>query len=319
MEISLEILSDEKGYYDRQCPNTECEYIFKINMEDWIEKVKDDKVFCPMCGHMAPSDEWYTDDQIEGIQKIAENWAKRYIQGELNKTLTKLSRSTRNNQFVKIAYKPSRKITFQNNPIGQREEWEVEIICESCGTRSSVIGSAYFCPCCGNNAAEKVFDESLDTIQKMIESKQAMLTVFSELYGKDKAETMWRSMFEGSLGDIVSAFQKFAEARFTKLSTKKVRVNDFQIIEKGSSLFDDYCGRGYGAWLSDEELNFMALMFQRRHILEHNNGIVDERYIKQSNDSNYKVGQRLVLKEKEVVQLLGVIKKLGEGLKELSK
>jgi Zn finger protein HypA/HybF involved in hydrogenase expression len=315
MEIPLEILSDEKGYYDRQCPNHECEYIFKIYMEDWIEKVKDEKVFCPMCGHIAPSDEWYTDDQLEGIQKMAENWAMSYIQGELNKTFKKLSRSTRNNRFVKIAYKPTRKITFQNNPIGQREEWEVEIKCESCGTRTSVIGSAYFCPCCGNNAAEKVFDESLDTIQKMIESKQAMLTMFSELYGKDKAETMCRSMFEGSLGDIVSAFQKFAEARFTKISTKKVRVNDFQIVEKGSSLFDDNCGSGYGTWLSDEELNFMNLMFQRRHILEHNNGIIDERYIKQSHDLNYNVGQRLVLKEKEVVQLLGVIKKLGEGLK----
>ncbi|MBT2687293.1 hypothetical protein J7I93_03760 [Bacillus sp. ISL-47] len=319
MEIPLEVLSDEKGYYDRQCPNQECEYIFKIHMEDWVEKVTDEKVFCPMCGHTAPSDAWFTDEQYNGIQKIVENCTLSYFQGEINKTFNKFSKSTRNNQFVKIAYKPTRKITFQNNPIGQREEWEIEIICEICGTRSSIIGSAYFCPCCGNNAAEKIFDESLDTIQKMIESKQAMLTMFSELYGKYKAETMCRSMFEGSLGDIVSAFQKYAEARFMKLSTKKVRVNDFQIVEKGSTLFNDYCGSGYGTWLSKEELNFMNLMFQRRHILEHNNGIVDERYIKQSNDLNYKVGQRLVLKEKEVVTLLRVIKELGEGLKGLSK
>ena len=319
MEIPIKILTDDKGYYDRQCPNSECEYIFKIYMEHWIEKVTDEKVFCPMCGHIAPSDEWYTDEQIDGIEKIAESWTISYIQGELNKTLTKLSKSTLKNQFVKLTYRPARKITFQNNPIGQREEWEVEIICENCGTQFSFIGSAYFCPCCGNNAAEKVFEESLDTIQKMIESKEAMLTLFAEMYGKDKAETMCRSMFEGSLGDIVSAFQKFAEARFTKLSTKKVRVNDFQILDKGSSLFRNYCGNGYDVWLSDEELNFVNLMFQRRHILEHNNGIIDERYIKQSEDSSYNVGQRLVLKEKEVVRLLEVIKKLGEGLNRLSK
>lgn len=57
LEIPLDILTDEKGYYDRQCPNQQCEYIFKIYMEDWLEKVTKEKVFCPMCGHIAPFDE----------------------------------------------------------------------------------------------------------------------------------------------------------------------------------------------------------------------------------------------------------------------
>lgn len=317
MDITIEVLSDEKGYYDRQCPNSECEYTFKIHMEDWKEKVSDEKVFCPMCGHTASSDAWYTHEQLEQIQMIAMNHAMRHIHGELNKMFKKSSSSTRNNQFFKVTYKPSRKITFVNNPIGQREEWQLELICQNCGTRSSIIGSAYFCPCCGYNAAEQVFDESIDTIQKMIDSKEAMYTMLSNMYGRDKAETMCRSMIEGSLGDIVSAYQKFAEARFTKLSTKKVRVNDFQIVEKGSSLFQEQCGRGYETWLSGSELSFMNLMFQRRHILEHNNGIIDERYLRQANDTGYNVGQRLVLKEKEVIRLIYLIKKLGMGLKSL--
>ncbi|MBE0068267.1 MULTISPECIES: integrase core domain-containing protein [Clostridia] len=47
-EIPVEFTSDEKGYYDRQCPNEKCEYVFKIYMEDWKEKVSDEQVFCPM-------------------------------------------------------------------------------------------------------------------------------------------------------------------------------------------------------------------------------------------------------------------------------
>lgn len=56
-------------------------------------------------------------------------------------------------------------------------------------------------------------------------------------------------------------------------------------------------------------------MFQRRHILEHNNGFVDERYIQKSFDTHYKIGQRLVVKDEDVIQLIVIIKKMSEGLK----
>lgn len=62
--------------------------------------------------------------------------------------------------------------------------------------------------------------------------------IFENSYGKDKAESMCRSMIEGTLGDIVSAFQKYAEELYKHTNPdNKVRVNDFQIIEKGSNLF----------------------------------------------------------------------------------
>lgn len=35
ISIPVEFTSDEKGYYDRQCPNDKCEFVFKIYMEDW--------------------------------------------------------------------------------------------------------------------------------------------------------------------------------------------------------------------------------------------------------------------------------------------
>ncbi len=35
MEIPITFQSDEKGYFDRECPNENCLYSFKINMNDW--------------------------------------------------------------------------------------------------------------------------------------------------------------------------------------------------------------------------------------------------------------------------------------------
>ena len=314
MEIPITIHSDEKGYFDRECPNENCLYTFKINMQDWKEKVSDDEVHCPMCGHIDTADKWWTQEQLESMQEIAASYAMSMITKELDKAFGKLARSTRNNKFLKITYKPSKKITFQNNPIGQSEEWETDITCEKCGTRYSVIGSAYFCPCCGHNSAASAFNESTDSIEKMLKSLPEMKQLLTESYGRDKAETMCRGLLESSLGDIVSAFQKFASCHYDTLTGEISRVNDFQIVEKGSQLFKDAAGKGYEEWLSDQELHDMNMLFQRRHLIEHNNGMVDQKYVDKSGDNSYVIGQRLVVKENDAYALLAIIKKLAKGL-----
>ena len=62
------------------------------------------------------------------------------------------------------------------------------------------------------------------------------------------------------------------------------RPNDFQRLVKGSELFEGLSGKAYSEWVTTDQLKFMSLMFQRRHLLEHNNGLVDQRYVAQTND-----------------------------------
>ena len=314
MSIPVTIQSDEKGYFDRECPNEDCLYTFKILMKDWKEKVSDEEVHCPMCGHVDTSDKWWTQDQLEEIKKIAEKWALNYIQGELDKSFKKLAQSTRHNKYIRITYKPGRRVSFINNPIGQSEEWETEICCEKCGTHYSVIGSAYFCPCCGYNSAVDSFNNSLESIRKMLDSLPEMKAMLINKYDMDSAETMCRSLLESSIGDMVSAFQKFASCKYEELSGKHSRVNDFQIIDKGSQLFEEETGNGYSKWLSSTELSFLKQMFQKRHLLEHNNGLVDQKYLDKSLDSSYSLGQRVIIKETDAYKLLDILKTLGNEL-----
>lgn len=316
INIPIELKSDDKGYLDRECPNKNCLYKFKINIEDWKNIVSKDKVYCPMCGNTDIPDNWWTQEQLKECENIVQNFAMSYIQKELRKSFKSLEKSS--SKYIKIKYNPGRKITFVNNPIGQSDEWNLDITCKNCGTRYSVIGSAYFCPHCGFNSVEEVLNESLDTINKMLDSVQEMKEMFCNMYGKDKAETMTRSMIEGSIGDMVAAFQKFAEMKFKDLSNKTVKVNDFQIVEKGSDLYRDAISYGYEKWLNEDELKEMNLNFQKRHILEHNNGIIDEKYIEKSNDTTYKVGQRVIIKIEDAYELLNIIKKLTKGLNNIT-
>lgn len=315
MEIPVEIISDEKGYIDRECPHEECEFVFKVHIEDWKKKVSDEIVYCPRCGHIAPSDQWWTQQQLEDIKDIAMQWAMSQVQKTIQKSFKKMSRQS--NKYFKIKFKPGKVITFQNNPIGQQEEWELEIHCNQCGTKTGVVGTAYFCPCCGHNAVDRVFNESMDRIKKQINSLNEMQEMLEKMYDKDTATNMIRNMIETSLKDIISAYQKFAIECFNKGCTKKIRPNDFQIVDKGSSLFKKYYGTGYEEWLTNNEINYMILMFQRRHILEHNNGIVDDKYLQNSKDTTYRVGQRVVCKIDHVSKLLKIIKKLSENICEI--
>ena len=166
--IPITFRSDEKGYFDRRCPNPKCHYVFKVLMEDWEEKVSDNEVHCPLCGFVDTSDKWMTKDQSDKIREIVASWAMNYAQKELDKAFKDLEQSTRNNKHMKITYTPGHRTTFTNNPIGQSKEWETEICCEKCGTHYSVIGAAFFCPCCGHNSAVTSFNDSLNSIRKML-------------------------------------------------------------------------------------------------------------------------------------------------------
>ena len=74
-------------------------------------------------------------------------------------------------------------------------------------------------------------------------------------------------------------------------------------------------GKGYEEWLAKQELERMNLLFQRRHIIEHNAGIVDEKYIEKSLDTTYLIGQRIIVRKEDAIELLRIIKKLSTGLK----
>lgn len=82
-QVSVEIKADEKGYLDRQCPAENCEFLFKINEQDWKNICRDEAVWCPMCGHEAPAKHWFSKAQVEH----AEREAKRLVAGRIDKAM----------------------------------------------------------------------------------------------------------------------------------------------------------------------------------------------------------------------------------------
>jgi hypothetical protein len=91
----------------------------------------------------------------------------------------------------------------------------------------------------------------------------------------------------------------------------KAPFNVLQRLDDGSELWKQVCSKGYEDWLDRTELCALKILFQKRHILVHNEGIVDDKYIKRSGDSTYRIGQRIVVTGLDIRRLAGLIGKLA--------
>lgn len=311
--IKVSVVPDEKGFYDRQCPNPECEFIFKIKLDDWTEKVSNEVVYCPQCGYSSKSDDWNTEFQIERIQEIAVSAVMGWIHDELSNTMKTLERETRSNKYCKVTYKPGRRPELLDLPIEQLPNWETEYTCPKCGVTISTIGNIHFCPCCGLVLSIDTYLDTLATKERQLNSLSEIEDSCRPTLGEDGARKIRTQIEESTLVELVSGFQSFAEQLYLSVANTKPKKNLFQRIKNGSEAFESLIGVSYETIIGDD-IRFMQLMFQRRHLLEHKNGIVDEDYLRKAGDANARLGQRIIVRDSDLIDFIKVLRTLAEGL-----
>lgn len=316
MSVNVPIQQDEKGYIDKQCPNEECEFIFKVSDEDWAEKFKDEGVFCPKCGHCAPADSYWTKEQIRHAEKQAYKQAEHLISEVLTKGANRFNRSQPKKSFItfsmKVTGKGSRHVII---PASATDAFELEIQCDQCNSRFAVQGASYFCPCCSHSNVIRVFDESVAKIISSVESLDEIKQALVKAGKKTEAENIEQVVLESSLEDCVTIFQSFSN-RYFEINHSDIQVpfNGFQRLDKADELWRKATGKSFDTILSLGEAERLLQFFQRRHILTHSDGIVDEKYLKNSKDKNYAIGQRIVVSKTDILEFCQLIKKLKTGL-----
>lgn len=313
LSVKIECHADADGYLDKECPNPACLFGFKIHEEDWRNIVRDEEVFCPSCGHSDPAKDWFTTEQAEWAKKAAFNQVAKQFGQALRRGAENFNRRQRPNSFISI------KMTVKNRPepvqlpLSATEPMQLKITCTACQCRYSVIGSAYFCPSCGQNAAEQVFTQSLDKIRSALDLGPLLRATIPD---RDTAENTVRQLTEDGLQRAVTAFQRFAEALFADHpSPPKARRNAFQNLEEGSRLWAEAFGQRYDHHLTTAELMTLGRYFQQRHLMAHRDGLVDAEYVAKSGDTTYREGQRLVIHADDVRTCVGLVEKLGNAMR----
>jgi uncharacterized Zn finger protein (UPF0148 family) len=317
--IAVPLAADNKGYLDKECPNEDCLFHFKVNEQDWTGLDQEAMVTCPMCGHKAHTKSWYTTDQI----REAKAQAIASLQGGINRAIRDDAQAFNGrqprNSFIKMSMSVKGSSSSFSSiivPIEAAEAMELEITCEQCCTRFAVVGAAFFCPTCGHSSAERMFDDALRKIEVKMSSTEVVREAIERVSGKDAAAIAAKSMLESCLPDGVVAFQKLGEALYTKLpGVRPAPFNAFQRLRDGSDLWKQAVGSGYEDWLLPGELSRLNILFQRRHLLAHSEGMVDAKYLLNTNDPKYSEGQRIVVAEQDIQDLRRILAKLAGAVR----
>ena len=323
ISIPVEIELDDKGYVDRSCPSEECGTQFKILYEDWASLVREEIVFCPLCRHEADCTKWNTTEQSDYHRKLATSHIRNTIGNALRKDARRFNSKRsdrRSDSFIKVSmsYRPSSSPLAI--PVAATDVMTQEFQCVECSCRYTSIGTAFFCPACGYNNIIETFSKTLQTVQKIVESIPALRQTFTELQDENTAADSVRHVLENSLCKIVASFQKYAETCFLRLPNSeqfKLRANTFQRLEQSNVIWQQATSRGYTDILNEFEYQKLNMYFQQRHLLEHQDGIIDQKYMERSKDYRFTIGQRLIVSDFNVSELASIIQKLSKGISNL--
>lgn len=321
VRIPIDIPVDDNGYIDRQCPHNDCEALFKVLFDDWRNKVPDTEAYCPKCGVKEDPTNFNTKYQKKYIKKAA----KAYAVNRVNRALKRATQRTKPRRFSNALMSFQIHVSYHASPVqvvlppSASAVLRQDFWCELCSCQYSTVGSGYFCPACGHNSAINDFERNINTIYKTIDGLEEIKQALSDKYDPDTASNVVEKLLENQVEDIVTSFQRVVEALFRKLPNAEsftLNQNLFQRLSEGSDLWCRATGKGYDRYLSKFELQEMAMMFQRRHSLTHNEGMVDQRYVNKSGDRSYAVGQRLVIRKTHVKRLAAIVRKLVCNLQE---
>jgi len=318
--FSINVSIDDKGYYDRVCPHEQCKGEFKVLFDDWRDKVRDEEVFCPFCRHVAQATEWHTPEQVRQIQEAATAEAARLFGAAIKRGVDRTGTIRMGGGMfpitISLKYNPGRIPVVV--PAAASEPLRQDFSCERCSCRYTSVGASFFCPACGHNSAISTFETTLETVEKTI----AALPVLRESLGKtvdpDTSKNAVRQILEDQFPRLVGAFERLSEALFSKhpnASSHAYKGSIFQRLDDASALWFATTGKSYNDFLGPNEILRMKILFQQRHVLSHRQGIIDQKYLDNTGEKCYSVGQRLVVNEADVLELVALLRKLTCGLR----
>lgn len=306
-QFSIAIPSDKDGLIGRECPVIECEGYFKIQPGTGL---KGEKLpcHCPYCGHTGGQQEFFTKAQIEYAKSVVVN----RVTGALLSDLKALEFNHRPTGGFGIGI--SMKVEGRPHPIRyyREKKLETEVVCDQCTLRYMIYGVFGFCPDCGAHNSFQILGKNFDLVEKTLVVAEAL------------EESLAQHWVSNALEDCVSAFDGFGRETCWVFAAKaldavKADSISFQNISRARDKVREQFGLDFAATLAESDWAHVCRGFQKRHLLAHKMGVVDDEYIQKTGDRTAVVGRKCQVDVNEVRALVTSLRILGEKLFEALK
>jgi Zn ribbon nucleic-acid-binding protein len=285
MEVSVTIPTDDEGMLGRECPQPNCEKYFKIKPGTGLVGPAITGMHCPYCQHHGDSGDFHTKEQIEFAKSIA----MREFEKAIHKELKKMERHSFRGSFL------SMKITVkQGTPTAIKhyieQRLQENVTCAECELEYAIFGVFAVCPDCGKQNIYQMVEANLALIEKQLELEKTLRDKFGAEFPSDVASilsSITPKMTEDACENVVTVFETFLkELNQRNLSratdpAKKMQGNVFQRLNDAATWYQDQYGFDLFAPLGTNDVDKLKMLFAKRHLLTHNLGIIDAKFISQ--------------------------------------
>lgn len=190
----------------------------------------------------------------------------------------------------------------------REKQLETELVCDSCTLRYAVYGVFAFCPHCGEHNSGQILNKNLDLVIKELDLAESVAD-------KDLQEHLRADAME----NIVSAFDGFGRELCRVHAQRASNPNEVGTVSFQSLTGADrrlnalFCVR-LSALVSADEWTLAVRVFQKRHLVAHNAGVVDQRYLDATGDGQAIKGRKIHIDPEEVRSAVKVVRVLGDKL-----
>ena len=256
------IASDSEGVFGHQCPRCRGYWRSSGAPAEW-------PMTCPYCALRTGTHNFRTDAQRKYVasccQRFEEIIGSDFI-GESVIDMDAIADAISDEEKPQFYYAEERQQKY--------------FTCTACRGENDILGRYGYCSICGTHNGFQELEADFVAARARIAAES----------------------YEGALSDMVSAFDSFARQLAKQLSARvPMRVKRKAALER--ALFHNLKPRAkelLAAFdidlfenLKADDVAFITRMFLRRHVYEHNGGEVDERYIKESGDTDVRPKQRI--------------------------
>lgn len=305
--VSVTIPTDDRGFLGRECAVKECEGYFSIKPGTGLTG-SDLLCYCPYCGHQGQSDTFSTKEQIAYARSVALNQVSQAFQQDMKDFARQLEYCSPPGNLIGLNVST----TFEPGslpPIRHYREktLETDVVCDACTLNYTIYGVFGFCPDCGQHNSRQILEKNLELAGKQV-------ALAATLEGEFAAH-----LIGDALENVVSAFDGFGRETcrlHADIATTPAKASNvsFQSLVNSRQKVQDLFGIDIAQAVTPQDWDFICRNFQKRHLLAHKMGVVDQAYITATQDSSAIVGRKVGIEASDVQQLVSQLSLLGAYL-----
>lgn len=262
---------------------------------------------CPYSGTIADDDAFRHPDDVKAAVELVEHEAAQDVQDALAEILKNAFGGGSNKGPIRITASVKRG-TPQPKPRFARQDLMRELVCDHCGRDYGVFAIGLFCPDCGAPNLRLHFLREVELVNDQVS--------LAENVGTENEELAYR-LLGNAHEDVLTAFEAtlktvylHGKAKVDTAQAPKVG-NDFQNGDKTRKRFAEL-GIDPFEDLTEPELAALNLNVQKRHIIGHNLGVVDDKFAMHASDA--KVGETVQLVGEDIRQFAAISQKVIDRL-----